>query len=145
MTGKEFLEEARNAQNNICAYQNLLLKLRIVAYGAPISGYVNIITNKNSLPNSPEEKYIIEMSDTEEIIKELTFKYAETLKIAIKLIEKLSKNKYKCVLISYYLENDTEKGSASKLKISLRQFQNQKKSALKEFETIYSEYASKIS
>lgn len=141
MNGKEFLEEIRDAVPLISTYQDKLLQLRIIAYGAPIAGYKAIVSNPTGKTNSPQELYITKIEDCERKIKDITVKYAENIQKAVELIEMLGKVKYKSALLLYYIDNFSEKVCAAKIGIGLRQFQNRKGEALREFEAIYLKYS----
>lgn len=137
MTAKEFLENIRDTVPLINAYQNQLLQIRIIAYGAPTPGYREVVSNTSRVNNSPQELYIIKIENCEEKIKDITVKYADNIIRAVDLIEMLEKIKYRSALMLYYISNLSEKNCAAEIGISLRQFQNRKVEALREFETVY--------
>lgn len=142
-TVKEFLEDIRESVSIMDTYQQELLRIRIIAYGAPTAGY-GVITGHTEKKDSPQEHYVIEMEKCENKIKNITTRYAKNTQIAIDMIEKLSKTKYKSALLLYYMNNMSEKACALKIGISLRQFQYRKQQALIEIEPIYNDYRFQI-
>ncbi len=138
MNAREFLESIKDTVTMINTYQQQLLRIRLIAYGAPISTYGEIVGGRAvGQKTSAQEQYVIKVEVCEEHIKSVTERYAEALNTAISLIEMLPTIKMRIAITSYYLNNLPEKVCAINMNVCERQFQNIKSAAISEFEKIY--------
>lgn len=99
---KVYLDNIRQLVGLESAYNDQLLMIRLIGYGAPISNYNNTGGKNGTQGDSKQERYIIALENLQEKIKDKAIAYADAMSKFYEELDKMPSALNRLVLLMYY-------------------------------------------
>lgn len=131
---KKYLDSIRNYKGITKAYNEKLSNIRLTAYTAPSPNYNNLGVKSGSFSDAVQDRYILELEECEEKIKDKAIEYAKALTKFCEEVETLPNSLYRLVLLLYYSNKKSLKDVAGEIGKSLDRTKHIKRKAIEQFE-----------